>query len=152
MRGKSFSLNLFQEEQTIFSTKKITEMEDDPPIKGNRLLSDIYHRCNVEICEPTDHKEPADHKEVINDPKSKKTMEEEVYMIEKNKTWELVDIPRDRKVHQMDIKSTFLNGFLEDEISVEQPKGFIVEGKEDKVYKLSKAIYELKVVLRTWYN
>jgi len=47
-------------------------------------------------------------------------------MIEKNKTRKLVHIPRDRKVHQMDVKSTFLNGFLEEEISVEQPKGFIV--------------------------
>jgi len=44
----------------------------------------------------------------------------------------------------MDAKSTFLNGFLEEEISVEQPKGFIVEGKEDNVYKLSKTIYGLK--------
>jgi len=29
----------------------------------------------------------------------------------------------------MDVKSTFLNGFFEEEIYVEQPKGFIVEGK-----------------------
>jgi len=154
MRGKSFSLDLFQEELTGQGLLKMqkSEMEDDPPIKGNRLLSDIYHTCNVAVCEPADHKEPVDHKEVINDPKSKKAMKEEVYMIEKNKTREVVDIPRDRKVHQMDVKSTFFNEFLEEEISVEQPKGFIVEGKEDKVYKLSKAIYGLKDVPRTWYN
>ncbi|XP_068461601.1 uncharacterized protein [Phaseolus vulgaris] len=114
-----------------------SEMEDVPPIKGNRLLSNIYHRCNVAVCEPADHEEPVDHKEVINDPKAKKTMEEEVYMIEKNKTREVVDIPRDRKVHQMDVKSTFLNGFLEEEIFVEQPKGFIVEGKEKKTKFIS---------------
>ena len=114
-----------------------SEMEDVPPIKGNRLFSNIYHRCNVAVCEPADHKEPVDHKEVINDPKAKKTMEEEVYMIEKNKTREVVDIPRDRKVHQMDVKSTFLNGFLEEEIFVEQPKGFIVEGKEKKTKFIS---------------
>jgi len=154
MRGKSFSLDLFQEEQTGQELLKIQkfEMEDDSPIKGNQLLFDIYHTCNVAICEPADHKERIDHKEVINDPKWKKAMEEEVYMIEKNKTRELVDIPRDRKVHQMNVKSTFLNGFLEEEIFVEQPKGFIVKGKEDKVYKLSKAIYGLKEVPKTWYN
>ena len=84
-----------------------------------------------------DHKEPVDHKEFINNPKAKKTMEEEVYMIAKNKTRELVDIPRNRKVHQMDVKSTFINGFLEEEISVEQPKGLIVKGKEDKGYLIS---------------
>jgi len=120
-----------------------SEIEDDPPIKGNRLLSDIYHRCNVAICEPVDHKEaadhkePVDHKEVINDPKAEKAMEEEVDMSEKNKTRDLVDILRDRKVHQMDVKSTFLNRFLEEKISVEQPKGLIVEGKEDKGYLIS---------------
>ncbi|XP_068466836.1 uncharacterized protein [Phaseolus vulgaris] len=139
MRDKSFSLDLFQEESSDQGLLKMqkSEMEDDPPIKGNRLLSDIYHRCNVAICEPVDHKEPFDHKEVINNPKAEKTMEEEVYMIVKNKTRELVDIPRNRKVHQMDVKSTFINGFLEEEISVEQPKGLIVKGKEDKGYFIS---------------
>lgn len=46
----------------------------------------------------------------------------------------------------MDVKSIFLNGFLEQEIS-----GFIGEGREDKVYKLSKTIYGLKDVPRAWY-
>jgi len=83
-----------------------SEMENVPPIKGNRLLSNIYHKCNVAVCEP------ADHKEVINDPKSKKAMKEEVYMIEKKKTRELVDIPRDRKVHHLHLMSNqkVLNG------------------------------------------
>jgi len=38
------------------------------------------------------------HEEALNDLKWKKDMEEELYMIEKNNTWELVDIPPDRKV------------------------------------------------------
>ena len=85
---------------------------------------------------------------IINDPKWKKAMEEELYMIEKNKTWELVGIPRDRKVHQMDVKSTFLNGFLEEKIY----KGFIMEGKEDKVYRLFKALYDLKQAPKSRYS
>ena len=48
------------------------------------------------------------------------------------------------KVYQMDVKSTFLNGFLQEEIYVEQPEGFVAKGKEDKVYRLRKALYVLK--------
>ncbi|KAL4388514.1 hypothetical protein GQ457_09G023930 [Hibiscus cannabinus] len=39
-------------------------------------------------------------------------------------------------VHQMDVKSAFLNGYLKEEIFIEQPQGFIVQGKEEKMYLL----------------
>jgi Reverse transcriptase (RNA-dependent DNA polymerase) len=48
------------------------------------------------------------------------------------------------KLHQLDVKSAFLNGILEKEVYVEQPEGFIVKGAEKKVYRLKKALYELK--------
>ncbi|XP_071694431.1 uncharacterized protein [Rutidosis leptorrhynchoides] len=48
------------------------------------------------------------------------------------------------KIYQLDVKSAFLNGFLEEEIYVEQPQGFIKKGKEDQVLKLKKALYGLK--------
>jgi hypothetical protein len=43
----------------------------------------------------------------------------------------------------MDVKSAFLNGDLQEEVYVEQPVGFIVAGKEHKVVKLKKELYEL---------
>ena len=52
----------------------------------------------------------------------------------------------------MDVKSSFLNGYLKEEVYVEQPQGFIVEGKEDKVYRLKKALYGLKQAPRAWYS
>ena len=55
-------------------------------------------------------------------------------------------------VYQMHVKSTFLNGYLEEEIYIEQLEGFEVQGHEDKVYRLRKALYGLKQAPRSWYN
>ena len=57
-----------------------------------------------------------------------------------------------QKVFQLDVKSAFLNGFLKEEIFVEQPDGFVVQGQEDKVYVLKKALYGLKQAPRAWYS
>ena len=44
------------------------------------------------------------------------------------------------KVFQLDVKSAFLNGVLQEEVYIHQPQGFEVAGAEDKVYKLHKAL------------
>ena len=50
----------------------------------------------------------------------------------------------DWPVYQLDIKSAFLNGELDEDVYMEQPQGFEVKGVEHKVYKLQKALYGLK--------
>ena len=44
----------------------------------------------------------------------------------------------------MDMKSSFLNGILEEQVYVDQPLGYTIKGHEHKVFKLEKALYGLK--------
>jgi hypothetical protein len=56
------------------------------------------------------------------------------------------------KLHQMDVKSAFLNGVLEEELYVRQPPGLESEKYPHRVYKLRKALYGLKQSPRAWYG
>lgn len=47
-------------------------------------------------------------------------------------------------VSKLDVRSAFLNGELKEEMYVEQPKRFTVRGREEKVYRLKKALYRLR--------
>jgi hypothetical protein len=47
----------------------------------------------------------------------------------------------------MDVKTTFLNGELDENIYMDQPDGFVVKGEEQKVCKLLKSLYGLKQLL-----
>ena len=56
----------------------------------------------------------------------------------------------DYEIWQMDVKTAFLNGHLEECIYMIQPEGFVVKGQERKVCKLLRSIYGLKQASRSW--
>ncbi|GJV65664.1 retrovirus-related pol polyprotein from transposon TNT 1-94 [Tanacetum coccineum] len=58
----------------------------------------------------------------------------------------------DFKLFQMDVKSVFLNSFINEEVYVAQPSGFIDFEKPNHVYKLKKALYGLKQAPKAWYD
>lgn len=52
----------------------------------------------------------------------------------------------------MNVKSTFLNRYLEEKVYIEQPLCYIVKGHGNYVLKLKKALYMLEQAPRAWYN
>jgi hypothetical protein len=57
----------------------------------------------------------------------------------------------DLELHQMDVKTAFLNGNLEEDIYMSQHDGFIEKGNQGKVCKLKRSIYGLKQASRQWH-
>ena len=54
------------------------------------------------------------------------------------------------EMHHVDVNTAFLNGTLEEEVYLRQPKGFVKEGEPNLVCKLKKSLYSLKQSPRCW--
>ncbi|KAL0541540.1 hypothetical protein IC582_021592 [Cucumis melo] len=56
------------------------------------------------------------------------------------------------EIHHMNVKTTFLNGELDEKIYMQQPKGFVSPGQEKKVCKLIRSLYGLKQAPKQWHE
>ncbi|KAH9665621.1 hypothetical protein KPL70_020385 [Citrus sinensis] len=84
-------------------------------VRGTKSLSDIYKRCTINVTEPA--------------------------WLDTIRMLLALAAQQGWVIHQMDVKSAFLNGYLEEEIFVEQPEGFIFPGQEEKVYQKQNKIF-----------
>ncbi|XP_034212968.1 uncharacterized protein LOC117625533 [Prunus dulcis] len=158
-----------EQERNIHDTAEITKPYDHTAVKW-RSINNILAQCNLCIVEP---EKPSD-KQVIgvkwvfktklnldgSVQKNKARLVAKGYVqkpgIDYNETFApvarldtirtLIALAAQKgwKLYQLDGKSAFLNGKLQEEVYVEQPEGFVIQGKEDRVYRLHKALYGLK--------
>jgi len=68
------------------------EEDDESPVRGTRTIEDIYERCNIAMLEP------ANYEDAVKSKDWKVAMEEEIKMIKKNETWQLVNRPNNNNV------------------------------------------------------
>ncbi|KAG8498730.1 hypothetical protein CXB51_005092 [Gossypium anomalum] len=128
------------------------------------------------------NQEPSNYSEAISYEDSEKwmfAMQGKMKSLHENKTWDLVKLPKgvdftdvfspvvkhssirdllgivamhDLELEQLDVKTAFLHGELEEDIYMQQPEGFTVSEKEDYVYLLKKSLYGLKQSPKQWYK
>ncbi|KAH9679836.1 hypothetical protein KPL71_026295 [Citrus sinensis] len=167
--------------------------ERRPPTWHSEYVTEI----NVAYYLLTEDGEPSTFHEALNSSDVAlwiTAMQEEIEALHKNKTWELVPLPRGRKAignkwvykikrdgndqveryrarlvvkgyaqkegidfneifsPELDVKTAFLHGELEEEIYMLQPEGFAETGKENLVCRLNKSLYGLKQAPRCWYK
>ncbi|GJZ95607.1 putative ribonuclease H-like domain-containing protein [Tanacetum coccineum] len=118
--------------------------------------------------------EPKKVIQALTDPSWIEAMQEELLQFKLQKVWTLVDLPKGNRaigtkieairlflayasfmgliVYQMDVKSAFLYGTIEEEVYVCQPPGFEDPQFPDKVYKVEKALYGLHQAPKAWYE
>ncbi|GKD16283.1 zinc finger, CCHC-type containing protein, partial [Tanacetum coccineum] len=155
--------------------KKVTEevvQQPEPDLrKSKRHMSpkDFGPEFQLYLIEGTRDEDVAFWKEAIND---------EMDSIMGNNTWVLADLPSGCKpldckwifkrklkvdgtvekfkasliIHQMYVKTAFLNGELEEEVYMNQPHNFILPGNKNKVCKLIKSLYGLKQAPKQWHQ
>ena len=63
-----------------------------------------------------------------------------------------LDTSMNLEIKQLNVKTVFLHGDLDEEIYMEQPEGFTINGNEHLVCRLKKNLYGLKQALRQWYK
>ncbi|GJT50725.1 putative RNA-directed DNA polymerase [Tanacetum coccineum] len=175
--GRAEGLEEIQDEDT--SPSKITseipiEVEGFKPPQEEVIPEFVIRKDNIELkrlclnVEVDEHSigdlnEPTSYKAAMLDPESGKWIDAinaEMQSMIDNMVWVLVNLPPncktvgtafyDYEIWQIDVKTTFLNGRLDEDIYMVQPEGFVDPKHPRKVCKLQRSIYGLKQASRSW--
>ncbi|GJZ26441.1 retrovirus-related pol polyprotein from transposon TNT 1-94 [Tanacetum coccineum] len=135
----------------IEESLNMTFDETPPPSKTSPLVDDELDKVEaIKVTEKKNLKNDIEDETLFNIKESRNHLLENVIGNLNQRTLRLV--AQDFKLFQMDVKSAFLNGFINKEVYVAQPPGFINFEKPDHVYKLKKALYGLKQAPKAWYD
>nr|GEW98743.1 hypothetical protein [Tanacetum cinerariifolium] len=132
-------------------TRSMTKVVKDQG-RLSQMFNDDFYTCMF-VCFLS-QEEPKRVHQALKDPSWIKAMQEELLQFKMQNVWILVDFLYGKRaiayasfmgfmVYQMDVKSAFLYGTIEEEVYVCQPLGFEDPDHLDKVYKVVKALYDL---------
>nr|GEV46929.1 hypothetical protein [Tanacetum cinerariifolium] len=139
-------LSSFEEQISLISHNKADELvqKDDPVDLDQNTMLSPYH---------TPMYEEAESSSTANDPSN--MMRESLALVaclEAVRMFVAYAAHKNFTIFQMDVKTTFLNRPLKEEVYVNQPDGFVIPDFPDHVYKLKKALYGLKQAPKAWYD
>ncbi|GJX56072.1 retrovirus-related pol polyprotein from transposon TNT 1-94 [Tanacetum coccineum] len=159
-----------------------TLMEDNPfaPVDNNPFINIFASEPSSEVSSFGDLIEPKNFKSAITEDCWFQAMQDEIHEFDRLQVWELVTQPDcvmiislkwiykvkldeygdvlknkasiNMTIYQIDVKTTFLNGELKEEVYVSQPEGFVDLDHLTHVYRLKEALYGLKQAPRAWYD
>ncbi|KAE8656252.1 Retrovirus-related Pol polyprotein from transposon TNT 1-94 [Hibiscus syriacus] len=154
--GDSSEAEPAHDEQEPESSEAPTTRQSDRMRRRPNWHSDYVIEGNIVYCLLTEDGEPSTYQEAINSSDASlwmMAMQEEIEALHKNNTWDIVLLPKGMKpIEQLDVKTTFLHGNLEEELYMLQPEGFEEDEKKNLVCRLNKSLYGLKQASRYWYK
>ena len=131
---------MVEEYQSIIKND-VWEIVPRPKDKSIVSLKWIFKTKNSTLGSGFSQKEGIDYEETFA-PVVRYTSISTILALESKMKW---------KLHQMDVKTTFLNGVIE-EVYIEKPQGFEIDDQKTHVCRLKKILYGLKQAPRAWYG
>nr|GFB47801.1 putative ribonuclease H-like domain-containing protein [Tanacetum cinerariifolium] len=137
--------------ESVISTRSMARrVRDQGGI--SQMFNEDFHTCMFACF--LSQEEPKRIHQSLKDPSWIEAMQEELLQFKMQKVWISVDLPYGKRaiVYQMDVKSAFFYGTIEEDVYICQPPGFEDPEHLDKVYKVVKALYGLHQAPRAWYE